>query len=1123
MKGVAGSNHDCPYFVSPASNLSAFAAPFSVNPYASTDVSSHFLGSASQFVDSTESAETVPPIHYQSYGYDFFPNPVRELDSAAQFSPLGFPSYAARSSLVQSQPYPVSSAIPDHASSVAPYHWSSGVPSSNWPSLEEANFLPDLGFSGINTVSWDQFPELNGSGKGKQVGVGSTSLSSKETIVSGLVVEEGMNQNKDIFLLNAGNQEVKESVNNEVSYIIDREKYNVPAISNHSPHTSSWWGTVIPMPLESSVASVLQSPSVSLETHREAPLKVVADSGNNNLSNIASHDKHSRHVDKSSNSSMPRTGLTKDMNTDDIMADQLVGHSNFFNTKEASYMPCPGTSGCYDPSHIRMHLGRNEPSSSNKAMVSDKNVSRNVDDYIFRGRNGYKSGHANIDNLSLSLRSIEDGNFAEKSFEGGDRSNPAEDSPCWKGASASHFSYFGPSAFLSQEYVHKKESSFGPVIQESQNYLVDTENSTKKSAEKSNGYQMQSEFSYQGTGSPRKISVQNCAYEDCKSGSALNGGPSQFKPNYDFGIQFLDIAKTMQNSVPPAKATNCESGSSHTEDEFAEKNKLMSQKLHTSLIGDAEAGCSVNKCPEHDSSYTAEHVVSLSSSVVNSTTTPSSVVNSSTTPSSVVYTTTTPSSVVDTTTMNINNGKVTTAKLNVQMIVDTMQNLSELLLYHCKNDVCELKERDYNVLKDVINNLNTCALKNAEQTAPAQECLLSQNQPETFNCAGDTLELHQNASFKRPQLTKIAPESSKVENPLVAEANLHFRSEKKLSDSISSRRTADMTKDLKRTLGENFHNDEGADPQTALYKNLWLEAEAELCSVYYKARYNQIKIEMDNHSYKEKEMESQSKSHVVPTLSQNQSTETKVHNYPNPGSSALKLSLLDASNLEGLSCLNFFTDVNKLSAMTPAGRDRQNLNSSIDSFIVSSSDEEPERNDETSVTARYHVLKARVDHSCTDTTNPEEPLDMADKSSPRGSDNQNAVNFCQDSPNPEKNITDYEASVVARFHILKSRHEGSSSISLEGKQLDGIGSDDKDMDDTTISKKIKGKSDVQENPAALVLLKSYVAMGESIPEEFHQDLEHSQEIQPCRTSEFQLSNYFSDGFSSDWEHVEKSL
>ena len=601
-----------------------------------------------------------------------------------------------------------------------------------------------------------------------------------------------------------------DSVNGEVSQSIDRENYNVPAIPNPLLDTSSWWGTVKSMPVEFQGASVLQSPSMSVESCHEAPLKVVPDSGNNHLSNIASYDKHFRHVDKSSRvdtvSSMPRTGLTTNRNIDDIIPDQRFVRSNFCNAKEPSVRPCPGISGYFDPSHIRVHLGTNEPSPSNKAMLPDKSVSMDDVDYIFRGRTEYQTPHANMNALSLRHGTIEDVNIVEKSFEGGDRCNPAEDSPCWKGASAARFSYFEPSAVLPQEYVHKKESSFVPVIQESQTYLLNTENNTKKSAENSNGYQMQTEFVYQGTcsvGSPSKFPLTNFAYEDCKSGSAENGGPFPFKPNCDFGLQFMDTTKMKGNSVPPAKATNSRSGSSLMEHHVAERNKLMSQKQHTSCIGDAKAGCYVNKFLGHGSSYPAHVPLPLvvntttTPSVVNTTTTTSSVVDTTTSTSSVVDTTTSTSSVIDTTTSTssvvdtttstssvvdtttttssvvtttpssvvdtattplvvdttttpVNTaGRVTTEKLNVQILVNTMQNLSELLLYHCKNDVCVLKERDCNALKDVISNLNTCALKSA---APAQECLF--NQPETFNCARELQEFHQVCSCFLYSITK---------------------------------------------------------------------------------------------------------------------------------------------------------------------------------------------------------------------------------------------------------------------------------------------------------------------------------------------------------------------------------
>jgi hypothetical protein len=48
-----------------------------------------------------------------------------------------------------------------------------------------------------------------------------------------------------------------------------------------------------------------------------------------------------------------------------------------------------------------------------------------------------------------------------------------------------------------------------------------------------------------------------------------------------------------------------------------------------------------------------------------------------------------------------------------------------------------------------------------------------------------------------------------------------------------------------KVLSENFDYEEEIQPQSLLYKNLWLEAEAELCSINYKARYNRMKIEME--------------------------------------------------------------------------------------------------------------------------------------------------------------------------------------------------------------------------------------------------------------------------------------
>ena len=221
MKGVGSHNNDWAYYASPSSNLSAFAAPFSVNRSSSNDVSAPFR-------DSAESADAVvPPIQFpvqpRSYGYDFFSNPIRELDStpppskpygysvidssSAQlphFNSLGLApmdsfsydqcSNSTKPNLVEAQPYfpsYISSPINDLSASMAPSHWpsSSGFASLDGSSLGDyAKNSPEVGFTGQRAGLWNQFSEVN-----HQVGVGS-SFSSNQTNVAGSVVEERMNQ-----------------------------------------------------------------------------------------------------------------------------------------------------------------------------------------------------------------------------------------------------------------------------------------------------------------------------------------------------------------------------------------------------------------------------------------------------------------------------------------------------------------------------------------------------------------------------------------------------------------------------------------------------------------------------------------------------------------------------------------------------------------------------------------------------------------------------------------------------------------------------------------------------------------------------------------------------------------
>lgn len=171
--------------------------------------------------------------------------------------------------------------------------------------------------------------------------------------------------------------------------------------------------------------------------------------------------------------------------------------------------------------------------------------------------------------------------------------------------------------------------------------------------------------------------------------------------------------------------------------------------------------------------------------------------------------------------------------------------------------------------------------------------------------------------------------------------------------------------------------------------------------------------------------------------------------------------------------------------------------------------------------ARLYVLKSRDDRSCICTSNLEDlstsegshALETAPELASGGTDSlktQNQVSFTQDSPIPAKEqANELEASVMVRFHVLKSRVEDSNSMSSKGHVLDGVGFAGNGIDAP------EGESfDVNTN--LVMRLSSCNAMEKSSPKDH-------QEIQPLVAYRFgnQPSTDHSDGFSSDWEHVKE--
>ncbi|KAK1415110.1 hypothetical protein QVD17_30881 [Tagetes erecta] len=160
---------------------------------------------------------------------------------------------------------------------------------------------------------------------------------------------------------------------------------------------------------------------------------------------------------------------------------------------------------------------------------------------------------------------------------------------------------------------------------------------------------------------------------------------------------------------------------------------------------------------------------------------------------------------------------VTSESLDVNMVVKALINLSELLLGTYSKDECRLKDQDVKAIDRVIANLNVCMSSKIQQVNPAQNCSSSQQI---------------NANMLREERNNY-PLGKNIEEPQSA----YVRDEGVQKDY-------NMIQKIKSVLDENLEFKEDLPSDPLLYKNLWLEAEAELCVSSYKSRLHRAKREM---------------------------------------------------------------------------------------------------------------------------------------------------------------------------------------------------------------------------------------------------------------------------------------
>ncbi|OMO97750.1 Plant peroxidase [Corchorus olitorius] len=715
--------------------------------------------------------------------------------------------------------------------------------------------------------------------------------------------------------------------------------------------------------------SVIGSSSVFTETNLQAPPLNVVNCKKNQVPFSTPYEKPLRQHGTTPSDSIPamksspgivirppavgtgssgsNTVSLKNVNPGNNATDANLTGTNLSIPKEAHSLLNFGGKSKYDPSQLSFHLNGSgylsgESSSTSAEKLATTNMATmDTSDHLFRAKSGNTFTRIGTDNFSLALDNNEAYSAVESSLENLDHYNPPVDSPCWKGAPASHNSPFGTSQPVALHLAKKHEAS--DMLSQALKFIpMTTANMVKHPSGKHSEILISDENGNVEDGSIPSLKLPSVTipyFTVHQPDNAGQAGSHQKKANCTHEIKFSDDATEVKKDyVLFDKSVDEVEKASHT------------SQFISSATGVADVKMKNNNDPGWGNSHSF-----LSAPKIFS-----------------------PSFVEDVSSKHtILLGRDSVSNSSISVLVDTMHNLSELLLHHCSSEACELKDQDLKSLEQVINNLGTCMSKSI-----GQESLLR--------------ELHksQGTTIGRPQVAAID-----VLRQHIPEKKHSGKKDEKCAESVSVKSGTDikvkndkMTQAIKKVLVENFHEKEESDPQVLLYKNLWLEAEAALCSINYMARYNNMKIEIEKRTLDTEK-----------DLSEDTPDEAKISR-----------SISSA-------------EINLDKKLTTVAESASTAEVSNQSCPIASSS-----NHADDVTARFHVLKRRLDNSNSayssdvdelSSSKPSLDSDEVDKLATEVKDSTSPGPRKHDSPalGTACHTDDFEASVLARFAILKNR------------------------------------------------------------------------------------------------------
>lgn len=381
----------------------------------------------------------------------------------------------------------------------------------------------------------------------------------------------------------------------------------------------------------------------------------------------------------------------------------------------------------------------------------------------------------------------------EKHSCGSDLHNPAEDSPCWKGASSIRFSPFKVSDDVSSEiFLSHEDGCKSPRTEEPQkkNLPVDSSDSVDISSEKLSG----STF-------PEKPTVPNCT-SGHEGSCPLNLKSYCIDLNIPDGLEFLDdchVSTKKDSSITSNPRSDLHSKPPLVTELILEEAEVLSGLNTSEASGTAKCATYAPKAAQKSSYRLSDNVNNSSCSTWGDK-------------------------------ASLKHGQSTKkspeSRFDVNVALKAMMKLSQMLRYYCLRNPAALTEQQSMTLDQIINNLDASMLEIARQTR--QTTMLSTQDSHFLK------ELLVSEMVNDTEIVSVASEQGRTAEDFLDS----------LKDDVDALQDDNMTQAIKKILCDNL--DEGIDQPELLYRNLWLEAEAALCVMTTKARFHRMKVEMEN-------------------------------------------------------------------------------------------------------------------------------------------------------------------------------------------------------------------------------------------------------------------------------------